>query len=73
MRFKARTIYAFAFYVLLCTLLYVAKPAFLFHPDGSLKRLGTRGDESMFSAMILLSVLAVLSYYLFVLIDVVRW
>jgi hypothetical protein len=71
MRFKARTLYAFAFYVLVCVLAYVAKPSFLFHPDGSLRRLGMRDDESMFSAMVLISVAAIVSYYVFVMIDVI--
>lgn len=71
MRFTSRTAYACLFFVLVCALAYVTKPAFLFHPDGSLRRLGTRDDESMFSAVVMLSVIAIVSYYVFVMIDVV--
>ena len=71
MKIKSRTIYALIFYLLLCTLAYISKPLFLFRPDGQLRRLGMREEETMFSAVILLGAVAIVSYYVFVLIDFV--
>ena len=67
-----RVVYAVIFYVLLSALVWVWKPPLLFMPDGSLRRQGLMGEqETLFSFGTFAAALAVLSYYLFAVLDLV--
>lgn len=68
---NTRVIYSTMFFTLLVILLYLAKPSVMFEPDGQLKRFGLDTDQTMFSFGVFTVVLAILSFYLFCIIDVV--
>lgn len=66
-----RTIYAATFYVLIVMLFVVAKPKFAFGDDGSIRAFGIGQNKSIVSLGVLSSVLAILSFYAFTIIDIV--
>jgi hypothetical protein len=66
-----RVIYAVLFYVLLIALVIISKPSALFHQDGSIKTFGIGEDKTMFSLGVLTVVIAILSFYIFCLIDLI--
>lgn len=66
-----RIVYAVLFYVLLVILLVIAKPSVMFEPDGSIKQFGVGEDKTMFSVGVFSVVLAVVSYYVFCIVDMV--
>ena len=68
---KGRIVYATVFYVLLSVLLVLAKPALIFAPDGSIKPFGVGTDKTLFSFGVFAVVLAILSFYMFCIIDMV--
>lgn len=70
MKIHTRATYSIAFYALACVLIYVAKPRMLFKEDGSLRRIGTNEDESMLASIVFIAFLAIVSFYLFVAIEV---
>jgi hypothetical protein len=68
---SARIIYSILFYVLLIILIILAKPSVIFEKDGSLKQFGIGDDKTMFSLGVFTIVLAVLSFYVFCMIDLI--
>lgn len=68
---STRVIYAVLFYVLLIILIILAKPSVMFEPNGSIKQFGIGEDKTMFSLGVFTVVLAVLSFYVFCIIDLV--
>lgn len=68
---NTRVIYAILFYVLLVVLISLAKPSIMFDTDGSVKPFGIGYDKTMFSLGVFTVVLAVLSFYIFCLIDLI--
>jgi hypothetical protein len=70
MKFQ-RIIYSVVFYLLIMTLIYVTKPAIIFNSDGTLKDYGVEDGETIFSLGVICVVLAIISHYLFALIDFV--
>ena len=52
-------------------LIVLAKPTLMFEPNGSLKPFGIGEDKTMFSFGVFTVVLAILSFYVFCLIDLV--
>ena len=68
---STRVIYAVLFYILLIILIILAKPSVMFENNGSLKHFGIGEDKTMFSLGVFTVVLAVLSFYVFCMIDLV--
>lgn len=68
---SARIIYSILFYVLLIILIILAKPSVMFEKDGSLKQFGIGDEKTMFSLGVFTVVLAVLSFYIFCMIDLI--
>jgi len=70
MELSSRIFYGIAFYVLIMALIIVSKPAFIFNKDGSLKQFGLSKTESMISIGMVSSILAIVSFYGFCLVDI---
>ena len=68
---NSRIIYAIIFYVLLIILIVIAKPSVMFELDGSIKPFGVGEDKTMFSVGVFSVVLAIVSYYIFCLVDMI--
>jgi hypothetical protein len=68
---SARIIYSILFYILLIILITLAKPSVMFEIDGTLKPFGIGDDKTMFSLGVFTVVLAVLSFYVFCMIDLI--
>jgi hypothetical protein len=68
---NARIIYSVLFYVLLIVLIIIAKPSVMFESNGSIKRFGIGEEKTMFSLGVFTVVLAILSFYIFCLIDLI--
>ena len=68
---SSRIVYAVLFYVLLIILIVLAKPSVMFEKDGSIKRFGMGEDKTMFSVGVFSVVIAVVSYYIFCLVDMI--
>ena len=68
---SARIVYSILFYVLLIILIVLAKPTTMFEPNGNLKPFGIGEEKTMFSFGVFTIVLAILSFYVFCLIDLV--
>jgi hypothetical protein len=69
---NTRVIYAVLFYVLLIILIVLSKPSMIFDPkDGHLKPFGIGYDKTLFSLGVFTVVLAIISFYIFCLIDLV--
>lgn len=65
-----RTIYSTLFYVLVILLIITARPAFAFDNYGSLKPFGVGDEKSIFSLGVVTCALAIVSFYIFTLIDI---
>ena len=68
---SSRIVYSIVFYVLLMMLIVLSKPSVVFEYDGTLKTFGIGYDKTMFSFGVFSVVLAVLSFYIFCIIDLV--
>jgi hypothetical protein len=68
---NSRIVYATLFYVLLVILIVLAKPSIIFEKDGSIKPFGVGEDKTMFSLGVFSIVLAIVSYYIFCLVDMI--
>jgi hypothetical protein len=68
---NSRIVYAVLFYVLLIILLVLSKPSIMFEKDGSIKPFGVGQEKTMFSIGVFSIVLAILSYYIFCLVDMI--
>lgn len=68
---STRVIYSLAFYLLSVALLYVSKPPIAFNQDGSIKPFGVGEGYSIFSLGVLVSVVSIVCFYAFCLVDVV--
>lgn len=68
---NSRVIYSSLFFILLMILVVVSKPSLVFHKDGSLKDFGIGDEKTMFSLGVFTSVVAILSFYAFCIIDIV--
>jgi len=66
-----RVIYAVLFYILLIMLIIISKPSVLFTDEGGIKPFGIGEDKTMFSLGVFTVVLAILSFYIFCLIDLI--
>lgn len=68
---NTRIIYSILFYVLLIVLIILAKPSIIFEMDGSIKTFGIGEEKTMFSMGVLTVILAILSFYVFCMIDMI--
>lgn len=73
---SSRVVYSALFYVLLMTLVFTSKPSVMFENDPAsgeyrLRPFGVGYDKTMFSFGVFTVVLAIMSFYLFCLIDLV--
>lgn len=68
---NSRIIYSIIFYVLLMILISIARPSVMFEKNGKLKSFGVGYDKTMFSFGVFAVVLAVISFYIFCIIDLV--
>ena len=68
---NTRIVYSILFYILLIVLIVLTKPSIIFEPNDNLKPFGIGEDKTMFSFGVFTVVLAILSFYVFCLIDLV--
>lgn len=69
---NSRIVYSLLFYVLTILLLIVSKPSLMFTPDGDIRPFGVGGDDrTIFSFGVFIIVLAIISFYIFSIIDLV--
>lgn len=68
---NSRVLYSVIFFVLLLVLLFISKPSIMFEENGDIKNFGMGHDKTLFSFGIFTIVLAILSFYLFTLLDIV--
>lgn len=66
-----RVIYSIMFYALIVSLLFVAKPTLMFDRAGNFKSFGIGGSKTVFSFGIFVTVTAMVSFYMFTIIDLV--
>jgi hypothetical protein len=52
-------------------LLVVSKPGLMFQPNGDIKPFGVGGEKTVFSFGVFIIVLAIISFYVFSLIDLI--
>jgi hypothetical protein len=64
-----RLLYSITFYLLLMTVVIMAKPNMLFDQDGKIRGYGVSRGETVFSFGVVSIVLAILCFYLFAIID----
>ena len=68
---SSRVVYSILFYVLLIILIILAKPSIMFHSNGNIKLFGVGEHKTMFSLGVASIVLAIASFYIFCLIDLI--
>lgn len=68
---NSRIIYSVLFYILSMILLVVSKPGIMFEKNGEFKSFGIGTDKTMFSFGVFSALLAVISFYIFCLIDII--
>lgn len=67
----ARVVYSVLFYVLCILLVIVSKPSLVFQQDGSVKPFGVGNEKTVFPLGVFVVVGAIVSFYLFTLIDII--
>lgn len=68
---SSRIVYSIVFYVLLMILLVVSRPSVIFEVDGRLRPFGVGEDKTLFSMGVFAVVVAILSFYVFCIIDII--
>ena len=68
---NSRVIYSVIFFALSSLLIILSKPPFIFAQDGSLRPFGVGPDKSVFPLGVVVVTLAILSFYIFCIIDLV--
>lgn len=68
---NSRIVYALLFYILLIILVIVSKPSVMFEKDGSIRPFGVGEDKTMFSLGVFSIVFAIVSFYIFCLVDMI--
>lgn len=71
MLLSARVLYSTLFFVLASLLVILSKPNFVFTPDGQLRAFGLGPGATVFPLGVLVAVMAMLSFYVFAVIDLV--
>lgn len=68
---NTRVIYSLLFYVLIMLLFAMIKPSVAYRADGTARAFGVGVDETLFSVGVFAMVLAISSFYMFCIIDIV--
>ena len=68
---NSRIIYSIIFYILAMMLIVLSKPSVVFEQNGALKTFGVGYDKTLFSFGVFSVVVAILSFYIFCIIDLV--
>lgn len=68
---STRVVYSVVFYILVMMLIIVSKPSVIFERDGSIKPFGVGIDKTMFSMGVFAVVGAIISFYMFCIIDLI--
>lgn len=68
---NSRIVYSILFYILVMILLIISKPAIMFENNGEFRSFGVGSDKTMFSFGVFSVVLAIVSFYIFCLIDMI--
>ena len=66
----SRVVYSVLFYLLLILLLIISKPAFMFTKYGDIRIFGVGYGKTIFSFGVFVVALAIMSYYIFCVIDI---
>lgn len=67
---NTRIIYSILFYVLFMILIILAKPGIIFDKKGEIKAFGVSdSDKTLFSFGVFTVIIAIISFYIFVMID----
>lgn len=71
MRFiNHRVLYSVAFYILTIMLIFISKPKIIFNQDETIKQFGIGHHKTLFSFGVFTVLLALISFYVFAVIDV---
>ena len=68
---SSRILYSILLYILVMTLIYTVKPKLIFNDEGSIKHYGVKDKDTIYSLGVISVVLAIVSFYLFCLIDLI--
>ena len=68
---NTRIVYSILFYILLMILILLAKPSVMFDSDNNIKIFGTGNDKTMFSFGVFSVIVAIISFYIFSMIDLI--
>lgn len=68
---NGRTIYAVLLFTLLMTLLYIMKPSIMYKDNNEIKPFGINKKETILSLGVITVVCAIMSFYLFAIIDMI--
>ena len=68
---NSRIVYSITCYVLLVILIVISKPSVMFEKSGKIRPFGVGYDKTMFSFGVFAVVLAIISFYIFCIIDLV--
>jgi len=68
---SSRIFYAIILYISIMTLLFIKKPLLLFDQHGNIKTFGVGNNRTIYSVGVLTVVTAILSFYLFCVIDMI--
>lgn len=66
---SSRIIYATFFYIFVISIIILKQPDQFFDENGNILSFGTRDNQSIFSLNYLSCILAIVSYYIFAVID----
>lgn len=68
---NSRVLYSVIFFILLLVLLFISKPSVMFDENGDIKQFGMGTEKTLFSFGIFTAVLAIISFYVFTLLDII--
>lgn len=68
---NSRVLYSVIFFILLLVLLFISKPSVMFDENGDIKPFGMGTERTLFSFGIFTAVLAIVSFYIFTLLDII--
>ncbi len=68
---KSRVIYAILFFVLSVLMIHLLKPSLIYDEDGNMKEFGTGHNKTLFSFGVITVFLAVISFFIFTMIDII--
>lgn len=70
--FSKRIVSSILIFIFCMILLHVNKPSFIFNKDGTIKEFGTGNDKSVYSLGVVSSFIAIISFYIFSMIDLIN-